>query len=74
MFERVKGWIHWWRIGRKAKKHLKMQIERYKTIGPAEPPTLEQIEAFKKEWDLGWDSHMVTKVETKKRYFEASLN
>ena len=31
-------------------------------------------EAFKKEWDLGWDSHMIQKVESKRTYFEASLN
>jgi hypothetical protein len=51
-----------------------MQIDRAKQMPPAEPPTPEQVAAFKKEWDLGWDSHMVQKVETKKRYFEASLN
>ena len=67
-------WFYWWKLGRKAKKHLKMQIKRAKLMPPAEPPTIEQIEAFKKEWDLGWDSHMITRVETRKTYYEASLN
>lgn len=67
-------WFYWWKLSRKAKKALKKQIAMTKQMPPAEPPTLEQIEAFKKEWNLGWDSHMVTRVEPKKRYFEASLN
>ena len=40
---------------------------------PAAPPTLEQVEAFKKEWDLGWDSHMIQKIENKRTYFEADI-
>ncbi len=67
-------WFYWWKLGRKAKKHLKKQIERTKQMGPAEPPTTEELEAFKKQWDLGWDSHMVTKVKTRRTHFEASLN
>lgn len=67
-------WFYWWKLGRKAKKHLKMQIERAKTMPPAAPPTQEQVEAFKKEWDLGWDSHMIQRVEPRRTYFEASLN
>lgn len=63
-------WFYWWKLGRKAKKNLKKQIEMCKQMGPAEPPTMEQLESFKKEWDLGWDSHMVQKVETKRTYFE----
>lgn len=63
-------WFYWWKLGRKAKRELKRQIELCKQMGPAEPPTTEQLEAFKKEWDLGWDSHMVQKVETKRTYFE----
>lgn len=63
-------WFYWWKLGRKAKKNLKKQVELCKQMGPAEPPTLEQIEAFKKEFDLGWDSHMVEKVETRRTYFE----
>lgn len=63
-------WFYWWKLGRKAKKNLKKQIEMCKQMGPAEPPTMEQLEAFKKEFDMGWDSHMVQKVENKKTYFE----
>ena len=44
-----------------------------KKMGPAVPPTPEQVEAFKKEWDLGWDSHMVSKIENKRTYFEAQI-
>lgn len=74
MFKTLKRWVYWWKLGRKAKKHLKWQIERAKQMGPAEPPTPEEIEAFKKEWDLGWDSHMVTKVErTRKTHYEADI-
>ena len=66
-------WFYWWKLGRKAKKNLRKQIERYKTIGPATPPTPEQLEAFKKEFDLGWDSHMVESVPRRRTYFEADL-
>ena len=38
--------------------------------GYREPPTQKELEQFKKEWDLGWDSHMIQKVETKRTYFE----
>jgi hypothetical protein len=74
MLKKIQSWVYWWKLGRKAKKHLQRQIERTKSLGPAIPPTHEQIESFKKEWDLGWDSHMIQKVESKKTYFEASLN
>lgn len=67
-------WFYWWKLGRKAKKHLKLQAQICKQMGPAKPPTPEQVEAFKKEWDLGWDSHMVQRVEPRRTYFEASLN
>ena len=63
-------WFYWWKLSRKVKKNLKKQAELCKSMGPAEPPTPEQLEAFKKEWDLGWDSHMITKVETRRTYFE----
>lgn len=68
-------WLYWWKLGRKVKKNLKKQCELTKSLGPAEPPTLEQIEAFKKEWDLGWDSHMVSKIgRGPKTYYEQNLN
>lgn len=67
-------WVHWWLTGRKAKKAIKKQIANSKARGNYPPPTPEQVKAFKKEWDLGWDSHMVQKVESKRTYYEANLN
>lgn len=66
-------WFYWWKLSRKAKKNLKMQIARAKQMPPAEPPTTAEVEAFKKEWDLGWDSHMVDSVPRRRTYFEADL-
>ena len=74
MFKAVRRWWYYWKLGKKGKKHLKWQIEQCKKMKPAEPPTPDQVEAVKKEWDLGWDSHMIQKVESKRTYFEASLN
>jgi hypothetical protein len=73
MFKILKRWWYYWKLGRKVKKNLQDQIERSRKMPPAAPPTLEQVEAFKKEWDLGWDSHMVTRVERKKTYYEADI-
>ena len=68
-------WFYWWKLSRKLKKNLKKECEMAKKMNKAEPPTLEQLEEFKKEWDLGWDSHMVTKIERRpKTYYEQSLN
>ena len=66
-------WFYWWKLGRKAKKHLKWQIERAKQMGPAKPPTPEELEVFKNEMDLGWNSHMVQRVEPRKTYYEADI-
>ena len=66
-------WFYWWKLGRKAKKHLKMQARLCKQMGPAQPPTPKEVEEFKKEWDLGWDSHMVEKVVNRRTYYEADL-
>ena len=73
MFKTLKRWWYYWKLGKKVKKHLKWQIEQCKKMEPAEPPTPDQVEAFKKEWDLGWDSHMIQKIENKRRYFEADI-
>ena len=73
MFKTIRSWIYWWKLGRKAKKHLQWQLDRTKNLGPAEPPTPEQVEAFKKEYDMGWNSHMVQKIENKRTYYEAEL-
>jgi len=68
-------WVHWWLMGRKVKKAIKKQIADSKARGNYPPPTPEQVKAFKKEWNLGWDSHLVTKVEnTPKTYYEQNLN
>ncbi len=72
-FKTVKRWWYYWKLSRKVKKHLKWQIERCKKMGPAEPPTPDQVEEFKKELDLGWDSHMIQKIENKRTYFEADI-
>ena len=48
-------------------KNIKTKKRYYYTQTPA------QVEAFKKEWDLGWDSHMIQKIENKRRYFEADI-
>jgi len=73
MLKKIRSWIYWWKLGRKAKKHLKWQVARAKSMGPAKPPTSKELEDFKKEWDLGWDSHMVQKVVNKRTYYEAEL-
>jgi hypothetical protein len=66
-------WFYWWKLSRRAKKNIKKQIEMCKKMGPASPPTPEQLEAFKKEWDLGWDSHMIEKVVHKRTHYKADL-
>lgn len=74
MFKIIKRWIYYWKLSKQVKKNLRKQIEQSRQRMPYAPPTMEQVEAFKKECDMGWDSHMVTRVEPKKRYYEASLN
>ena len=66
-------WFYWWKLSRKAKKHLKMEIKRAKSMGLAQPPTLEEVEKFKKDYDMGWNSHMVDSVPIRRTYFEAEL-
>lgn len=73
MFNTIRRWIFWWKRSKQAKKALKAQIEMCKKMGPAQPPTQEEVEKFMKEFDMGWDSHMVTKVETRRTYFEQDL-
>ena len=74
MFKRIHNWLFWWKRSKQAKKAIKEQIALCKRMGPADPPTLEEVEKFKKEWNLGWNSHMVQKVEARQTYFEAYLN
>lgn len=73
MLKKIRSWIYWWKLGRKAKKHLKWQVARTKSMGPAKPPTSKELEDFKKEVDLGWDSHMVSSVPKRRTYFETDL-
>lgn len=70
MLKTIRSWIFWWNRSRTAKKAIKNQIALCKRMGKAKAPTHDQVEQFKKEWDLGWDSHMIQKVESKKTYFE----
>lgn len=70
MFKTVKRWVFWYKRSRQARKEIRRQIDLCKKMGPAEPPTLEQVEAFKKDFDMGWDTHMVEKVATRRTYFE----
>jgi hypothetical protein len=49
MLKMVKRWIYYYKQGKKAKKYLQEQIEIVKSMGKAEPPTPEELEAFKKE-------------------------
>lgn len=73
MFKTIKSWWYYWKLSRKVKNNLYKQIEQVKRMPPAAPPTLEQVEAFKKEWDLGWDSHMIQRIERKRTYYEADI-
>ena len=73
MFKTIKRWWYYWNLSRQVKKNLREQIQRSKSTGPHEPPTPEEVEKFKKEFDMGWDSHMITRVEPKKRYYEAEI-
>lgn len=70
MFKTIRSWVFWWNRCRTAKKAIKQQIDMCKQMGPAEPPTPKQIEAFKNEFDMGWNYHMIQKVESRKTYFE----
>ena len=74
MLKIIRSWIFWWNRCRTAKKAIKQQIAMCKQMGPATPPTPNEVADFKKEWNLGWDSHMIQKVESKQTYFEVSLN
>ena len=73
MFNTVKRWVFWWKRSRNAKKEIQRQIDLCKRMGPAKPPTPEQVEAFKKDFDMGWNSHMVDSVPRRRTYFEADL-
>lgn len=70
MLKTIKTWIFWYKRSKAWKRYISKELLVAKMKGPADPPTQLELEIFKKEWDLGWDSHMITKVETRKTYFE----
>lgn len=70
MFKTIKSWLFWYKRSRAWKHYIATELLIARMKGPAEPPTPNQLEEFKKEWDLGWDSHMIQKVETRRTYFE----
>ena len=70
MIKKIKSWIFWYKRSRAWRHYIAKQIMISKMRGYREPPTQKELEQFKKEWDLGWDSHMIQKVETKRTYFE----
>ena len=76
MFRTVKRWIFWYQRSRHAKKVLKAQILMCKKMGPAVPPTPEEVEKFKKDFGNNevFNTHMVQRVEQRKTYFELNLN
>jgi hypothetical protein len=49
MLKTLKRWKQYWKRGRQAKKYLASQIELTRKMGKAQPPTPEELEAFKKE-------------------------
>ena len=53
MFKTIRSWIFWWNRCRTAKKAIKKQIALCKQMGKAKPPTPEEVEKFKKEFDMG---------------------
>lgn len=74
MFKTVKRWVYYWKLSKVVKQNLQKQIEATKRLGPAEPPTPEEVEKFKKDLDMGWNDHMIQRIERRKTYYEASIN
>jgi len=74
MFKVVKRWWYYWRLSRQVKHNLQKQIEQSRKLGPAEPPTPEEVEKFKKDLDMGWNDHMIQRIERRKTYYEVSIN
>ena len=70
MLKTIKNWIFWYKRSRAWKHYIANELKIAQTKGQHEPPTKKELEQFKKEWDLGWDSHMITKVETRRTHFE----
>jgi len=73
MFDTIKRWAYYWKLSRQAKQNLKKQIEQSRKLPPHEPPTAEEVKKFMEEFDMGWNSHMIQRVEPKKTYYEAEI-
>ena len=73
MFDTVKRWVYYWKLGRQLKVNMKKQIEQSKRTGPRNPPTEEEVKKFMEEFDMGWNSHMIQRVEPRKTYYEAEI-
>lgn len=74
MIKTLKSWWHYWKLSKALKKNLQKQIELSKKLGPAEPPSTEEVEKFKKELDMGWNDHMIQRIERRKTSYEIIIN
>ena len=74
MLKTAKRWWYYWNLSKQIKQNLQKQIEVTKRLGPATPPTPEEVEQFKKDLDMGWNDHMIQRIERRKTYYEASIN
>lgn len=66
----IKGLKKWWELRQRCKecnKKLLAEAQRIKSMGPAEPPTLEQVKQFIEEMGGNIDAHCVTKMPPTKR-------
>lgn len=74
MVKTLKRWWYYWSLSRQVKQNLQKQIELSKKLGPAEPPSPEEVEKFKKELDMGWNDHMIQRIERRKTNYEVIIN
>jgi len=73
MFKCVRRWVFWYKRSRAWKHFINTELLIARMRNPANPPTEKELEAFMKEYDLGWDSHMIDSVPKRRTYFEAEL-
>lgn len=59
-------WFYYWKLGRKTKKNLKKQCEWTKSLGPATPPTLEEVKKFIAEMGGNLDARCVDRLPPNK--------
>jgi hypothetical protein len=77
MFKFFFRWVYWWKLSRKAKKHLKRQIEITKSLGPAEPPTFEEVKDFivwAEKHGISFQTRVQPLPKTPRHSAEISLN